>query len=86
MPNTVITTAAIGDAVAQSPELKKAYAASAVATFVSNCSMTRAEEKGARKGARLAESVFTPEVIATARAAERTPAEQLEGLLALCEG
>ena len=84
--DTVITTAAIGDAVAQSDKLKKAYAASAVATFVAKCNHVTATEKGARKGAKLAESVFTPEIIATARAAERTPADQLKGLLSLTEG
>lgn len=86
MSNTKITTAEIGAAVSKSPELQKAYASSAVTTFVAKCNHETACEKGARKGAKLAEATFTPEVVATARAAERTPADVLTGLLRMCEG
>lgn len=84
MSNTVITMADINNSTEQSEALQAAYADSAVRTFVAKCNNDTACEKGARKGAKLAESVFTPEVIVTARAAERTPADQLTGLLELC--
>lgn len=83
MSNITITKAQIDSAADQTEELQKAYAGAATRTFVQKCSHDAACEKGARMGAKLAAAVFTPEVVLTARSAERSPADTLAGLLAI---